>query len=188
MPIDDKVNGIICKQKPRLIRPTWDEYYMGMAMFAALRSPDPSTQVGACIINPEHRVISLGYNGLPPGCSNDAFPWEREGALPDTKYAYVIHAERNAIRHSGSCDLSGCTLYVTLFPCNECAKDIISANIEEIVYFSDKYHDSDFTIAARRLFDRARGDQGIKYRQLVTENLKMYAKFIECLFTLPPKP
>ncbi|MEE8807356.1 MAG: dCMP deaminase family protein [Lactimicrobium sp.] len=140
---------------------TWDEYFMGLAHLSALRSKDPNTQVGAAIVDENHRVVSVGYNGMPKGCSDDIFPWSREGALLQTKYAFVVHAELNAILNS-KYPVSGCTLYVSLFPCNECAKAIIQAGIRRIVYESDKYQNTDTTIASRRMLKAA----GIELVQL----------------------
>ena len=140
---------------------SWDEYFMGVAMLSALRSKDPSTKVGACIVNVNKRIVGIGYNGLPCGCSDDEFPWERNGGFLDTKYAYVVHAEPNAILNATS-DLTNATLYVTLFPCNECAKLIIQSGIKEIVYVSDKYSDTDASKASRRMLEAA----GLKLRQL----------------------
>lgn len=140
---------------------SWDEYFMGVAMLSALRSKDPSTKVGACIVNQNKRIVGIGYNGLPCGCSDDEFPWERTGGFLDTKYAYVVHAEPNAILNATS-DLTNATLYVTLFPCNECAKLIIQSGIKEIVYVSDKYQDTDASKASRRMLEAA----GLKLRQL----------------------
>ena len=140
---------------------TWDEYFMGLAHLSALRSKDPNTQVGAAIVDENHRVVSVGYNGMPKGCSDDVFPWSREGALLQTKYAFVVHAELNAILNS-KYPVSGCTLYVSLFPCNECAKAIIQAGIRRIVYESDKYQNTDITIASRRMLKAA----GIELVQL----------------------
>lgn len=140
---------------------SWDEYFMGVAMLSALRSKDPSTKVGACIVNQKKRIVGIGYNGFPCGCDDDEFPWERSGDLLDTKYPYVVHAEPNAILNSTS-DLTNATLYVTLFPCNECAKLIIQSGIKEIVFVSDKYHDTEASTASRRMFDAAK----VKYRQM----------------------
>ena len=132
---------------------SWDEYFMGIALLAAQRSKDPGTQVGACIVSPENIIISTGYNGFPNGCSDDEFPWTREGE--DTKYPYVVHAELNAILNAGGRVLRGARLYVALFPCNECTKAIIQSGIAEVVYYGDKYHDSDSSIAARFMFEHA---------------------------------
>lgn len=140
---------------------TWDEYFMGLAHLSALRSKDPNTQVGAAIVDENHRVVSVGYNGMPKGCSDDVFPWSREGAILQTKHAFVVHAELNAILNS-KYPVSGCTLYVSLFPCNECAKAIIQAGIRRIVYESDKYQNTDTTIASRRMLKAA----GIELVQL----------------------
>lgn len=137
---------------------TWDEYFLGVAMLAARRSKDPNTQVGACIVSPDNIIISTGYNGLPNGCSDDEYPWAREGE--QTKYPYVVHAELNAILNANGRDLRGSRLYVALFPCNECAKAIIQSGIKEIIYYSDKYHDEPLSVASRRLFNMT----GVKYR------------------------
>ena len=141
---------------------SWDEYFMGIAMLAACRSKDPSTQVGACIVSPDNIIISTGYNGMPKGCSDDEFPWDRTGE--DTKYPYVVHAELNAILNASGRDLRGSRIYVALFPCNECAKAIIQSGIREIYYLSDKYADTPTTKASKRMLDAA----GVKYIQLRT--------------------
>lgn len=140
---------------------TWDEYFMGIAFLSAQRSKDPNTQVGSCIVSREHKILSMGYNGLPRGCSDDVFPWEREGEPLMTKYPYVTHSELNAILNYRGGSLEGATLYVTLFPCNECAKAIIQSGIRNVVYDSDKYAEADSTIASKRMFDAA----GVTYRQ-----------------------
>ena len=137
---------------------SWDEYFMGIAMLAARRSKDPNTQVGACIVTPDNIILSTGYNGMPKGCSDDEYPWEREGE--QTKYPYVVHAELNAILNANGRDLRGSKLYVALFPCNECAKAIIQSGIKELIYLSDKYHDTHASIASRRMFNMT----GVKYR------------------------
>ncbi len=139
---------------------SWDEYFMGVAMLAARRSKDPSTQVGACIVSPGNIIISTGYNGMPKGCSDDAFPWNRDGE--NNKYAYVVHAELNAILNANGRDLQGSRLYVALFPCNECAKAIIQSGIREIVYLSDKYKDTMGNLASKKMLDAA----GVKYTRL----------------------
>ncbi len=141
---------------------SWDEYFMGVALLAAQRSKDPNTQVGACIVNPDKRIISTGYNGFPRGIDDDDFPWERDGSALDTKYFYVCHAELNAILNQPGKSLTDCTIYVALFPCNECAKAIIQSGIKEVVYLSDKYANLDSTIASKRMFAAA----GVKLRQL----------------------
>ena len=134
---------------------SWQQYFMGVAKLSAYRSKDPNTQVGACIVSPENKIVGVGYNGLPWGCEDDQFPWAaREGDLYDTKYPYVVHAEPNAILNSTS-NLKGSTLYVTLFPCNECAKLVIQSGIKHIIYMDDKYHDTPSSIASRRMFDSA---------------------------------
>jgi len=133
---------------------SWDEYFMGLAHLSAKRSKDPSTQVGAVIVNEEKRVVGVGYNGFPYGCEDEEFPWGREGDLLDTKYPFVVHAELNAILNSIQ-KLKGCTLYVSLFPCNECAKAIIQSGISCIVYESDKYADSESVIASKKMLKAA---------------------------------
>lgn len=140
---------------------SWDEYFMGLAHLSALRSKDPHTQVGAAIVDENHRVVSVGYNGMPKGCSDDEFPWSREGKLLNSKYAFVVHAELNAILNS-KWPVSGCTIYVSLFPCNECAKAIIQSGIRRIVYESDKYADSESTIASKKMLEAA----GVEMQQL----------------------
>ncbi len=139
---------------------SWDEYFMGIALMSAHRSKDPGTQVGACIISPEKRILTVGYNGMPSGCSDDEFPWAREGSALETKYLFVCHAEMNAILNSGHSDLRGSTVYTTLFPCAECTKAMIQKGITSIVYLSDKYAKDDLFIAARRMLDAA----GVSYR------------------------
>ena len=141
---------------------SWDEYFMGVAMLAARRSKDPSTQVGACIVSADNIIISTGYNGMPKGCSDDEFPWERSGAENETKYPYVVHAELNAVLNANGRDLRGSKLYVALFPCNECAKAIIQSGIREIVYLSDKYKDTMGNLASKKMLDAA----GVKYTRL----------------------
>ena len=151
---------------------SWDEYFMGVAMLAARRSKDPNTQVGACIVSGDNIIISTGYNGMPKGCSDDIFPWERVGE--DTKYPYVVHAELNAILNANGRDLRGSILYVALFPCNECAKAIIQSGVKEVKYLSDKYADSMATLASKRMLDAA----GVKYTQLKTQLKSITLDFI----------
>ncbi len=134
---------------------SWDEYFMGIAMLSARRSKDPSTQVGACIVSPENRILSVGYNGMPRCCSDDDFPWERQGEALSTKYLFVCHAELNAILNYSGGSLRGSRIYTTLFPCNECAKALIQSGITEVIYASDKYEGTDSTVAAKRMFEAA---------------------------------
>lgn len=136
---------------------SWDDYFMIIAKVSALRSKDPNTQVGACIVNTEKKIVGIGYNGFPNGCSDDEFPWSREssGGGLETKYPYVVHAEVNAIINKNSSSLKDCTIYCVLFPCNECAKLIIQSGITKVVYAEDKYHDEWQWIAARKMFDAA---------------------------------
>ena len=141
---------------------SWDEYFMGVAMLAAHRSKDPSTQVGACIVSPDNIIVSTGYNGMPKGCSDDEFPWNRDGE--ENKYPFVVHAELNAILNANGRNLRGCKIYVALFPCNECAKAIIQSGIREIVYLSDKYATTPTTLASKRMLEAA----GVKFTRLQT--------------------
>lgn len=138
---------------------SWDEYFMGVASLAGMRSKDPQTQVGACIVSNDNKILSMGYNGFPQGCSDDIFPWEREGDTLETKYAFVTHSELNAILNYRGGSLEGTKLYVSLFPCNECAKAIIQAGIKTVVYASDKYEGTPGNIASKKMFDAA----GVKY-------------------------
>ena len=139
---------------------SWDEYFMGVAFLSAQRSKDPSTQVGACIVSEDNKILSMGYNGLPIGCSDDEFPWEKTDETPDhCKYYYSTHSELNAILNYRGGSLDGTKLYVTLFPCNECAKACIQAGIKTIIYADDKYADTPSVIASKRMLDAA----GVKY-------------------------
>ena len=150
----------------------WDEYFMGIAMLAAKRSKDPSTQVGACIVSPDNIIISTGYNGMPKGCSDDEFPWGRTGE--ETKYPFVVHAELNAILNANGRDLRGSRIYVALFPCNECAKAIIQSGIKEVRYLSDKYKDTMGNLASKRMLDAA----GVKYTKLKPEHSAITLDFV----------
>ena len=140
---------------------SWDEYFMGVAILSAQRSKDPNTQVGACIVNDDRKILTVGYNGLPIGCSDDDFPWSREGDFLETKYAFVVHAELNAILNSPR-SVKDCTIYVSLFPCNECAKAIIQSGVKKVVYESDKYDGTQGNIASKRMLKEA----GIELYQL----------------------
>lgn len=149
---------------------SWDEYFMGIAMLAAMRSKDPNTQVGACIVNKDNIIVSTGYNGMPKGCSDDEYPWERTGEA--TKYPFVVHAELNAILNAAGRNVRGSRIYVSLFPCNECAKAIIQSGIKEILYLSDKYVDSMATLASKKMLDSA----GVKYTRLAPHTKKILLK------------
>lgn len=146
----------------------WDTYYMAIAKLSAMRSKDPNTQVGACVVGSDRRVLSIGYNGAPNCFEDSEFPWGREGEYLETKYPYVVHAERNAILNyrGNRKDMEGAKIYVDLFPCNECAKEIIQVGIKEVIYLSDKYADMDETKASKKLFDKC----GVKYRELDKES------------------
>lgn len=140
---------------------SWDEYFMGISLYSAMRSKDPSTQVGACIADAQNKVVSIGYNGMPIGTDDDVLPWGHGEGI-ESKYLYVCHAEFNAILNTrNGLALKGCKLYVSLFPCNECAKAIIQTGIAEIVYLSDKYAETDAVKASKRMLDMA----GVKYRK-----------------------
>lgn len=155
---------------------TWDEYFMGLAHLSALRSKDPSTQVGACIVSKERKVVGIGYNGFPRGCSDDEFPWAREGEFLDTKYPFVVHAELNAILNSNQ-DLRGCCVYVSLFPCNECAKAIIQSGITRIVYESDKYAHTEATKASKQMLMSA-GVELVKLDYALTLKVEKVAESV----------
>lgn len=142
---------------------SWDEYFMGIALLSGRRSKDPNTQVGACIVNDQMKIVGTGYNGLPIGCSDDEFPWSKTGDFLATKYPYVCHAELNAILNNIGINLKGCTIYTALFPCNECTKAIIQAGISEVVYLSDKYEGTDASKASKLMLDKS----GVKYRKVI---------------------
>ena len=152
---------------------SWDEYFMGVALLAAQRSKDPNTQVGACIVDDGNRILSTGYNGFPHGCSDDDFPWNRDESLGETKYQFVVHAELNAILNASEKNLYGSRVYVALFPCNECAKAIIQSGIKEVIYLSDKYHDTPSTKASRRMLTSA----GVKLKQMKPSKAQLLLKF-----------
>lgn len=151
----------------------WDEYFMGVALLSGKRSKDPSTQVGACIVDQNNKILSVGYNGFPSGCSDDEYPWERSGGMLKTKYAYVVHAELNAILNNRGVSLEGSKIYVALFPCNECAKAIIQSGIKEIIYISDKYAETDAVIASKKMLKSA----GIKIRRFESQYSELNISF-----------
>jgi dCMP deaminase len=142
---------------------SWDEYFMGVALLSGKRSKDPNTQVGACIVNTQNKIVGAGYNGLPIGCNDEDFPWDKTGDFLNTKYPYVCHAELNAILNNIGMNLSGCRIYTALFPCNECAKAIIQSGIREVIYLSDKYDGTEVSIASKSMLDAA----GVSYRTVV---------------------
>ena len=152
---------------------SWDEYFMGIAVLSSMRSKDPNTQVGACIVSPDKKIIGVGYNGFPIGCSDDELPWEREGDWIETKYPYVCHAELNAILNSSLPSLKGATLYVALFPCNECAKAIIQVGIKKLIYLSNKYKDTDATKASVKMLEAA----GVELQELKPQKGEIVLKF-----------
>jgi dCMP deaminase len=144
---------------------SWEELFMGTAILAGLRSKDPQTQVGACIVDPDNKIVGIGYNGMPIGCSDDLFPWTNTSDKYQSKKLYVCHAEMNAILNKNVVNLKGCTIYVGLFPCNECAKIIIQSGIKEVIYNSDKKFGKVETKASKRMFD----ETGVKYRQYTSK-------------------
>lgn len=144
----------------------WEEYFMSIAILSAKRSKDPSTQVGACIVNDNNRIVSVGYNGFPRGCSDDVFPWTKGDDVNDSKYLYVTHAELNAILNCRWTNLEDTTIYVTHFPCNECSKAIIQSGIKEVIYMYDKNNGRKDIVASKRMFDAA----GVKYREYRKNN------------------
>lgn len=157
---------------------SWDDYFMAVALLSAQRSKDPNTQVGACIVSAQNKIVGIGYNGFPIGCSDDILPWTRDAdSKLDTKYPYVCHAEMNAIVNSTKADMTGARLYVSLFPCNECAKLIIQVGIRKVIYLSDKYAHDDLFRAARRMFEMA----GVECELLVphTKNIRLDFKKFE---------
>uniref|UniRef100_UPI00398E8B09 deoxycytidylate deaminase-like n=1 Tax=Pristiophorus japonicus TaxID=55135 RepID=UPI00398E8B09 len=165
-------DAVPCKKREDYLE--WSEYFMAVAFLSAQRSKDPNSQVGACIVNPENKIVGIGYNGMPNGCSDDLLPWAR--AAPDkldTKYMYVCHAELNAILNKNSADVKGCTMYVALFPCNECAKLIIQSGISKVTYMSDKYRDTPEMKASKLMLDMAR----VECRQFTPKNKTIIIDF-----------
>ena len=151
---------------------SWDEYFMGISILSAQRSKDGNTQVGACIVSPENKILSVGYNGMPIGCNDDEMPWEREGEPLDTKYPFVCHAELNAILNRSTGSLKNAKIYVSLFPCNECAKAIIQSGIKEVIYWEDKYADTDGVKASKKMFEMA----GVKMTQYIPTDREIIIK------------
>ena len=136
---------------------SWDQYFMGIALLSSMRSKDPNTSVGACIVDSDNKILSMGYNGMPHGCSDDEFPWDRDSEDPlNTKYLYVCHAELNALLNYTGTNLKGARIYTTLFPCNECTKALIQSGIAEVIYMDNKYPDSPSVVAAKRMMKAAR--------------------------------
>ncbi len=152
---------------------SWDEYFMAVALLSGQRSKDPNTQVGACVANARNRIVGVGYNGFPQGCSDDDLPWYRDGDYLDTKYPYVCHAELNAVLNATTGDLHNCRIYVALFPCNECTKVIIQSGIREIIYLSDKYKDTDTVKASKIMLDKSK----TAYRQFIPERKSILLPF-----------
>ncbi len=154
---------------------SWDEYFMGVALLSARRSKDPNTQVGACIVNTKNKIVGAGYNGLPIGCDDEEFPWDKQGDFLNTKYPYICHAELNAILNNIGMDLQGCKIYTALFPCHECSKAIIQSGITEVVFLSDKYAGTDSFIASKKMLDKA----GVKYRKVESKITSLLLSYNE---------
>jgi dCMP deaminase len=154
---------------------SWDEYFMGVALLSARRSKDPNTQVGACIVSDKNKIVGAGYNGLPIGCDDDDFPWNKEGDFLDTKYPFICHAELNAILNNIGMDLKGCKIYTALFPCNECTKAIIQSGIKEVIFLSDKYEGTDVFKASRIMLEKA----GVSVRKVNTNISNLLLSFKE---------
>ena len=153
---------------------SWDEYFMGISALSGLRSKDPTTQVGACIVNKDKKIVGIGYNGFPKGSSDEDMPWSKTGDFLDTKYPYVVHAELNAILNSTE-NLKGCTIYVTHFPCNECAKAIVQSGISKIIYLSNKHRHKDSTKASKLMLDNA----GVEYEKIELAHEQIVLDFDE---------
>ena len=151
----------------------WDDYFMGVSLLAADRSKDPSTQVGACIVSDDNRILSTGYNGFPQGCSDDEFPWNRDESKGETKYNFVVHAELNAILNAGGKSLVGSRIFVSLFPCHECAKAIIQSGVKEVVYLSDKYNGTASDNASKRMLNSA----GVKLTKIKPTKAQIVLNF-----------
>ena len=154
---------------------SWDEYFMGVALLSGRRSKDPNTQVGACIVNTQNKIVGAGYNGLPIGCSDEDFPWEKTGEVLNTKYPYVCHAELNAILNNIGMNLAGCRIYTALFPCNECSKAIIQSGIREVIFLSDKYDGTEVSVASKRMLNAA----GVSYRKVEVDRKGIELSFEE---------
>ncbi|XP_065669192.1 deoxycytidylate deaminase [Hydra vulgaris] len=181
---DDNSKFNVDLNKKRSDYLSWEDYFMAIAFLSAQRSKDPVTQVGACIVNNENKIVGIGYNGMPIGCSDEVLPWSRIGeSFMETKYAYVCHAELNAVLNKNSADVQDCIIYTTLFPCNECAKIILQSRIKEIVYYSNKYKDRPETQAAEKMFDLA----GIKHRQHQPKQKQIVIDFDQ-INTFKPTP
>ena len=149
---------------------SWDEYFMAVAKLAAMRSKDPNSQVGCCIVSEDNKILSIGYNGFPRGCSDEDFPWKREGDDPlMTKYFYVTHSELNAILNYRGGSLEGSKIYVSLFPCNECAKAIIQSGIRTVVYDENKYDGSPAVTASKMMLAAA----GVELKKYHSEGRKI---------------
>jgi len=161
--MQEKIHNSSNKKRENYL--SWDETFMLVAGVIGQRSKDPNTQIGACVVDENNVIVGLGYNGFPRGCSDDVLPWQREGNFLEKKYAYVVHAERNAIYNANKY-VKGCKLYCYLFPCNECAKTIIQVGIKEVIYAEDWYHDSEEVVASRKMLELA----GVSYRQYIPKN------------------
>lgn len=152
--------------KKRLNYLGWDETFMLLSNLMAMRSKDPNSQIGACIVNKNNVIVGVGYNGFPRGCSDDVFPWDRESKnVLKSKYTYVVHAEANAILNANK-SVKNCKLYVNLFPCNECAKMIIQSGIKQVIYSNNKYKDLPVFKASKKMLKHA----GVKVTKYIPKN------------------
>ncbi|KAI3684430.1 hypothetical protein L6452_33654 [Arctium lappa] len=144
---------------------SWDDYFMAIAFLSAERSKDPYRQVGACLVSQDGIILGIGYNGFPRGCSDDKLPWSKKSKNGDpleTKYPYVCHAEVNCILNRNHASAAGQRLYVTMFPCNECAKVIIQSGVSEVIYFVEKSLENNVIyVASHKLLSMA----GVKVRR-----------------------
>ncbi|XP_044493405.1 deoxycytidylate deaminase [Mangifera indica] len=159
---------------------TWDDYFMSIAFLSAERSKDPHRQVGACLVSQDGVILGIGYNGFPRGCSDDKLPWAKKsktGNPLETKYPYVCHAEVNAILNTNHASAVGQRLYVTMFPCNECAKIIIQSGVSEVIYFVEKRLNNSDTayVASHQLLSMA----GVKVRKHQPQMNQIVIKFEE---------
>ncbi|KAA8542117.1 hypothetical protein F0562_023269 [Nyssa sinensis] len=159
---------------------SWDDYFMAIAFLSAERSKDPNRQVGACLVSQSGIILGIGYNGFPRGCSDDKLPWSKKSKTGDpleTKYPYVCHAEVNAILNTNHASAAGQRLYVTMFPCNECAKIIIQSGVSEVIYFVEKRLNNSDTayIASHKLLSMAR----VKVRKHQPQMNQILIKFDE---------
>ncbi len=160
----DEVNYIQAKSNLN-----WDEYFMLQAMIASFRSKDPSTKVGCVFVDQKNHQLSMGYNGFVAGFDESKLPWGKDKStdLEHQKYGYVVHSEANAILHAKT-DLKDSRVYVTLFPCHECAKMLATVGVNEVIYLSNKYEGTPENNISKKIFDMG----NISYRKFnINESL-----------------